>query len=417
MSLATQLVRAAIEAGAPTFVRDLREEHLIDEKEREVVSFTKKHLRQHGQLPSLVTLADNGFPIGRVREPASYYADEIKSRFVYRAINDRHPQLVQAMRDKDAAACMAVIRDMAANVGNAAPGSTYVSLQDEAVRVLEDYEYAKAHPGLRGITYGWPILDELTLGMMPGDLDVTVGRTGLGKSYLQMFNAYAAWRAGHGIAIVTMEMPAKQYTTRWVGLHSGLNPRMIRGGQLSVWGEDHFRQTIVDITQGHHAPVHIMSGDFNKGIEGIHAMMAGLDAEALYIDAAYLLSATMRVQGGASRWEEITQVVREIKALSIDLERPSSATFQLNRNMKETSTRDIDTRDIAGSDAIGQDASIIRGLKYAKPPYQFTRRAVDFIKNREGETKNFEVNFNHYPLDFSEVAPDQEEEVDSRWMI
>lgn len=116
-----------------------------------------------------------------------------------------------------------------------------------------------------------------------------------------------------------------------------------------------------------------------------------------------------------SKWEQISTVIKEIKQLAGKLNRPIVLTVQLNRNVRSDSKKEIDASDVAGSDSIPQDASILVGVRKGISPYQHVRRLCDVVKNREGETGTYQINFRFTPMNFDEVpyeppAPDGEGE-------
>jgi replicative DNA helicase len=399
MSLVGKLIHAAIAAGAPTAFRDLRVEQVIEE-ELPLYNFVARHLRRYGSLPDLTTMAQQGHELPVIRESAHYYLDEIRNRHVFNAINERHRQLVESMRNRDGEEAMRVLREMISTANASAGGFRFSSMAEQVALVEQDHDFARENPGLRGCTLAWETLNHWTLGAMPGDLIVIAGRPSQGKSYALIEVAYQNWLQGRSSAFVSMEMTLLQIARRWVGRASGINPKLIQRGELSHWGEQQFRHTVDAVANS--APVHFLAGDMEKGVEAIEQMVTELDPEIIFVDAAYLLVPSARKRGYVSKWEQIADVIKELKQLAVRHNRPVVITVQLNRNVKSDSKKDLDAGDIAGSDSIPQDASILLGLRKGQAPHEKTQRIVDVIKNREGETGKFGINFQFTPMDFTE---------------
>lgn len=419
MSLFRQAVKAAITNGAPGALRDVRQEHLLEE-EQGLFRFVFQHLQQHGSLPTEETLTRNEYPLVRADEPVSYYLAEMRRRYAYNLLKDPVPRLSQLMLQRDVEGIESLMRECISEIGSTLRPRSYSSLATALDMVLDDYEYAKTHPGLRGVTFGWATPDELTLGAMGGDFIVIAGRPSMGKSWLLEHCAYAAQMAGKSSIVISMEMPIIQMARRRIGRDTGINPNFIRGGKLSRWAEEKLYERIEALKRSA-APVHFLSGDASKEVSGIADMAAEYAPDIIYIDSAYLLSPTLRKQGGyASGWEELKDVIREIKALSLSINRPIVGTFQFNRNVKKRTTKRLDLGDIAGTDAIPQDASIVFGVREGMAPFEQRMRHVEMLKNREGEVRDFPVHFSFYPINFREtVYPTQDGQTiaSSDWMI
>lgn len=400
MSLAAQFIRAAIETGATKILRDVRLEHLLEE-ERPLFTFCRNHLSRHGQLPEVSTLHDFGFDIVRGREPATFYAEQIRTRFAYTQINALHPAFAKAMKDYKPDKAIELAREMIQSVGGALSHNQYSTLREQLHHVIADYEEARMNPGLRGVTMGWPTLDDCTLGAQGGDLIVIAGRPSMGKSYLLLQCAHAAWINGHSCIFISMEMTLLQIARRWIGINTGINPRLIHKGTLSKWAENHLRHTVTSLDTA--APVHFLAGDMEQNVQGIVRMAEEFCPDIIYIDAAYLLEPSLKNLSGAKLWEQLKRVIKELKQLAVAINRAIVLTVQFNKSVKSDSQKKADMGGIGGTDAIPQDANVVLGARYGRPPFQGVQRYVDFMKCREGETADFAINFRFNPVDFSEV--------------
>jgi replicative DNA helicase len=418
MSLARQLIKAALITNAPGAFRDIRREYLLPE-EQPIVRFVEDHLRQHGQLPSEETLQENGFELMRAVEPVSYYSKEMRRRYAYNQVNEHFPLLTEAMRTGNVEEAERLLRETVRQIGGSLRPQSYAGIDDAVDAVLADYEYAKQNPGLRGVTFGWETADKMTLGAMPGDLVVFAGRPSVGKSWLQEHCGLAAQKAGHSSAVISMEMPILQLVRRRIGNYTGINPNLIRRGQLSNWAEKDLREAADELKHGF-APVHFMSGESVREVQAIADMVAEYLPDIIYIDAAYLLSPTLRHRGGyASKWEQIADMIQELKQLAMTINRPILVTVQFNRNVTKRSARRTDLSDVGGSDRIPQDASIVIGWVWGRPPFERIRRDAHMIKNREGEEKDFVTKFEFFPVNFDETTyPVEGEQIEGNvgWM-
>ena len=193
----------------------------------------------------------------------------------------------------------------------------------------------------------------------------------------------------------------RQIARRWLGRSTRINPNFIRSGEIGSHPEQRMMQAID--SESDRSPVHLLSGDMKKDCGAIEEMVLEFTPSCVYVDAAYLLSPSGRKMGYISRWESISEVIRELKQIAIRYDIPVVASVQFNRNQKNKSKKSFDLGDIAGSDSIPQDASIVLGVRDGASPNESTQRIIEVMKNREGESPRFATAFTFTPVDLSEV--------------
>jgi replicative DNA helicase len=261
------------------------------------------------------------------------------------------------------------------------------------------------------------------------------GRPGDGKTQILLEIALAQWLEGKSVLIVSMEMRILQLLRRWVGRYAGLNPNMIRAGELSTnVGEPRLRQALAYM-QENGQRIYMLDGDFRKDVVGIEQLVREYNPDSVLIDGAYLLTEEGKAVGHIKRWESVAAVSNAIKRdICLALNKPCIATFQLNRNVRRGTNnvrqsegedgeqsqryeRDPDLNDVAGSDAAPQDASLVMTSRRGRAPHAYDRRRLNLIKNREGEEGEFEIHFEFNPPRFDEVIETEEEELSQDWML
>lgn len=386
------------------------------------------HLLSYSALPSVQSLGLEGFvlPEDSSGEPATYHAARLRDRAAYNAISSRVSGLSTALTAKDMAEAVTILRTMLAEASGKIEASNYSSLEAEAQLVLSEFNSAKQHTGLRGCPMRWTTLNDATGGAQGGDLIVVAGRPGVGKSWTMLEMARDAQSHGRVVGFASMEMGLPQIARRWLGGMTGLNPNNIRDGGIAQWSESRLLDTVASLSEK--APVHLFRGDMKKSVDGLAAMMDEFEPDILYVDAAYLLSPSARKQGFVSRWEAISATIRDLKQLAMHKNKPIAISVQFNRNQKdrpktvkgEGKFPVPDLGDIAGTDSIPQDASILIGQTLWPQPFSQTRRVLHGMKNREGETFSFGINFNFNPVNFDEIPLTDESDslqiADLSWM-
>lgn len=411
MSLATQFIKAAIRDGDTASFR--QSSHAIYlETELPLYEYCLRHFSNHRVLPDEEVLRGQGFNLDlpSPNQPSTYYLERMKHRLIFNVLSENLETVSQAMSTQDMESAVTILRDTLARVGSLTETNTASMLDDILDEVRADYDVAKHTFGLRGITLGYDTLDATTLGAMGGDLIVVAGRPGAGKTSALLKMAHAAHRDSHrDVLFVSMEMPKLQIARRYLGLATGLNPNYMRGGELSQWGEQIMDEGIASIKDSPHK-LYLESGDFEGSVAGVESMVQQFSPEALYVDAAYLLTPEGQRKGYVSKWESLAEVVKQLKRIAINYGIPVFISVQFNRNQKDKSTNSPDLSDIAGTDSIPQDASIVLGIQKPPAPYSETRRFMKMMKNREGDLTTILYNYLFNPVNFDELPYVEEDE-------
>lgn len=415
MSLGLQFIQALLVSRNPSPLRDVKEEFFV-KNELAAFKFVRNHLARHATLPDPDTVVEHGHRLARSTEPPSYYAAKLKDRYVYMLIAERNPALVRAMKSKNIGDALAIIRELASLGGHILEPDSFSTLQLEAGELLSDYNRVKASgESDMGVPFGWPTMDRISMGMQGGDLIVVAGRPNLGKSWVLIFMAVSAWLSGRSVGILSMEMTKKQIIRRFIALVLGVNPNMIRHGQLSVWAEELLRGTIRGLRR--RAPVWVNSSDMkNKSTLLVEKLLADHSPDVVLIDSAYRL-VPQEHRGNMSGWERQSQMVGELKQLAIQFDRPIVAVNQYNRSVKANSKSKAELGSAANSDSWEQDSSIFLGIRNGPAPFEESSRIIDITKDREGPLGSFRINFGFEPMDFSELAGDEQFGLsdDSEW--
>lgn len=384
------------------------------EDEQAAYEFVLGHFRAHGQLPDLTT-ALGRFQLPVSPEPIGFYLERLKARQSYTRINSLHPGFASAMETRDMESVRRIIREMGVAASLTDETAEVTTFVEEAALLREHYEAFQYAPGNVGITLGYERLDELTDGAQPGDLILIVARPGVGKTYLLLNMMRAARDSGEPSVFVSMEMGSRQIMQRLAGMDSGINTKLIRRRQLSLWGRERFFDTL-DSYEGK-APTHVMQGNLRRSVDDVDNLLAESGASIGYLDAGYLIK--KRMQGHpTSRREVISDVVEELKEVALARGVALVVTVQFNRTVKRgTFNQNLDLGSIGETDVLGQVGSIIVGMQVAPSPHEKVRRYLKLLKNREGDEGDMMIRYEFQPMNFDPILDNEMSEaaVDEAW--
>lgn len=397
MSIGLSLLRAAIEQGSRAALQQM-DLSLFTPEERPAIEFTLQHISNHGQMPSLAILSENGFATMPTSGNMSYYLQRIRSRAVHAAATAGAQGLMTALRNRNDDAVRQIVATMNGQITQVDQRQSTIPLSQALAEVWVEYQVARNHPGMRGITTGFSVLDRVTNGLRPGDVSTIVARPGVGKSWTIMQMAIAAWLSGASIGFVSMEMTAMETARRLIGMATGVNPDLISRGQMSIWAEEDVQAWIASVPG--RPPFNLLIGDLSKSVMDVDHMIQEFEPDIGYVDASYLLKSAKGGLHKGKRWENVADVAEEIKSLALRRERHIVQTVQFNRT--STEEEEMDLSQIGGTDVIGQVSSLAVGIRIGAAPNERTQRRYKLLKNRHGiDWLNFETNFQFDPFDMS----------------
>lgn len=87
---------------------------------------------------------------------------------------------------------------------------------------IDAAKYRYEHMGeVQGLRTGFPSIDQLTLGLVEGELIIVAGPTSKGKTLLSMHIANNVAKVGHRVLFVTLEMTKAELTSRYMYVNGG----------------------------------------------------------------------------------------------------------------------------------------------------------------------------------------------------
>lgn len=424
MTVGINLILAIVREKSRSRLVDIPNEFLQTDDERRLYSFIREHLSNHNKFPSIATIRRRfsaRFEAKYPPEPAGYYREETERRTAYILLRGPYARLTEAMQgsNTDFALVNSIIDEMAAIKRRFNSGGGIEDSRTLIDRVSQEFEEALKYHGIRGVHTGYPEMDEVTGGWQPEDLVMIVGRPARGKSWLLLKQAFRAWQNGHKILWLSNEMGGLQSMRRLVGLYTGINPNLIRRGEIGTLSQDNFHRQLDDMRE--QTPFDMVTANFDRTTSQLEAYIEQFDPDAVYTDAAYLFKPEHRRQGSGSRRETIGDVVEELKRITADTKKPIIGTVQFNRAAEErrrgaNARRREEVREatddgvepalqpfnpiahlaldvIGETDIIGQSVSHAIGMDFAPDPFSREMRAFGFLKGREGEDGSWLCNY------------------------
>ena len=251
-----------------------------------------------------------------------------------------------------------------------------------------------------GLSTGWERIDKITSGLHEGQLIIIAARPAVGKSAWALNLATnAAVNSNATVAIFNLEMSAESLTTRMIACLGHVEGYKLATGQLqNDW--DKVNEALaklentkiyMDDTPG------ITIGEIRSKCRRLANSEDGLDL--VIID--YLQLITSAANYGGNRQQEVSDISRALKLMSLELKVPVVALAQLSRSaeQRKENPRPI-LSDLRESGSIEQDADIVAFL-YREDYYKKDLETKDQVselefiiaKHRNGATGTIPLRF------------------------
>ena len=237
-------------------------------------------------------------------------------------------------------------------------------------------------------------LDDKILGLHNGELTIIGARPGVGKTTFALQIAQKIAEKKKNVAIISLEMSDIQLIQKLISKKTGVNSYKMRSGNLV---DDDWEKIAEGFGELCDLPIRIITKAFN--IQQIEKTIRKLknknELDLVVIDYIQLI----KNQGNfSSREQQVADISRTLKLLTLELNIPIIALCQLNRNANKSEPTLADLRE---SGSIEQDADNVFFLYQEK---EQDTPIVDIVlkiaKQRNGEIGKVYLKFNKPKSEF-----------------
>ncbi|RAP32844.1 replicative DNA helicase [Candidatus Marinamargulisbacteria bacterium SCGC AAA071-K20] len=272
-----------------------------------------------------------------------------------------------------------------------------VVLKDVMTNVINDIALTRdKDQKIIGISTGFKSLDKHTSGLKNSELVVIAARPSIGKTTFAVNIAHNIAKAGKGVLFFSLEMDSKQLGLKILSSESRIDSMKIQSTNLKE--DDYFKL--------------IKAHETNKDLPLFFEDTGGLSTlemrsitkqqmlkhkiDVIVIDYLQLMRPSKETQ---NRTQEVSEVVREIKAFCKELQIPIIVLSQLSRSVTQRADKTPMLSDLRETGEIEQTADIVMFLNredyYDNSNDGSTDSSVDLIiaKNRTGSTGKVSLSY------------------------
>ena len=235
----------------------------------------------------------------------------------------------------------------------------FVPLKDVLMPVMDNMHQVYDTDGqILGIPTGYDDLDKITSGFQKSDLIILAARPAMGKTTLALNMAVnAAVNHQAPVAVFSLEMPKEQLATRLLCSEAKIDSSRLKTANLA----DHeYKQLTYALGKLSEAPLYI---DDSPGLTPLELraktrrLKAEADVQLVVIDYLQLMrSSRKRVE---SRFQEISEIIRDVKAFARELNVPVIALSQLSRDIEKRQDQSPKLSDLRETGELEQTADLV----------------------------------------------------------
>lgn len=345
-----------------------------------------------------------------------HFARMVRDASVRRQIHSMALQLQDLAQSPTAKDCLAEATRMLAQASGrmlTEGGSASLAevVADEAARVFESVNAGRVTMGL---STGFPEVDDMTGGMMPGDFWILAARPSMGKTSLAMDIADAAAQQT-GVLFFSAEMRRQALAQRYIA-RQGVNLRHVRQARLDPAGLVTVNRA-AGIAQTRKMWINDTPSPEVGYLRTMALTMAAKHTIGLVV-VDYLQLLRVRGFDGRDRNAEVTLVSATLKALAGELGCPVLCLSQLNRELEKRPNKRPVMSDLRDSGSIEQDADVIcfpyRDVVY-DPRASREEAELIFAKQRNEELGTVKLRWNGPFTRFSSWDTGPQQSMDLRW--
>lgn len=210
---------------------------------------------------------------------------------------------------------------------------------------------------IAGLSTGYPRLDELLLGLQPGQLIILAARPAMGKTSLALNIAVqTSVQSGLPVAIFSLEMVATELSMRLLTGRAKVDSKRVRKKAFL----DTDLRSIAKATQELSTLPIFINDSGSTTLYDIQSACRKIKAEQglglIVIDYLQLMGSTNK---SIQREQQIAEISRGLKTMAKELGCPVIALSQLNRAVETRPNKRPTTADLRESGSIEQDADIV----------------------------------------------------------
>ena len=343
----------------PALERGVQDNWFLDEDNKKVWAFVRKHYSEYSEVPTGTTVKDHypNYKILDVQDSIDYLLDtmvDFRRRLLTRQGLEN---AVEQLQDNDHNAALMAMEATISRVNEQGVLGTHeVDLTKNTEQRYKDYQ-ALQNQTLLGIPTGFEKIDEATAGLQGGQLITVIAPPKTGKSQIALQMAINVHRLGKTPMFQSFEMNNHEQQQRHDAMRAHISHGRYRRGKLLPPEESRLIDMLNEMEKEH--PFHLVDAVNGITVSALSAKIEQTKPDIVFVDGVYLM--LDEITGEMNTPQAITNITRAMKRLAQRINKPIVITTQTL--LWKMRAGKVTADSIGYSSSFFQDSDVILGLE------------------------------------------------------
>jgi replicative DNA helicase len=343
----------------PALHRGVNDSWFLDDDNKKVWFFIRKHYGEYSEVPTAVTVKDHypNFKILDVQDSIDYLLDTMVD-FRRRLLTRQGLEVaIEQLQDNNHDAALIAMEATISKVNEQGVLGTHeVDLTKNTEERYKEYQ-ALQNQEFLGIPTGFKKIDEATAGLQGGQLITIIAPPKTGKSQIALQMAINVHRLGKTPMFQSFEMNNHEQQQRHDSMRSHISHGRLRRGKLLPAEEARYVDVLNEMEKEH--SFHLIDAVNGITVSALSAKIEQTKPDIVFVDGVYLM--LDEVTGEMNTPQAITNVTRALKRLAQKVDKPIIITTQTL--LWKMRAGKVTADSIGYSSSFFQDSDVILGLE------------------------------------------------------
>jgi replicative DNA helicase len=343
----------------PAIQRGVVDNWFLDDDNRKVWSFVRKHYSEYSEVPTGVTVKDHypNYKILDVEDSLDYLLDTMvnfrRNMITRQGLEDA----VENLQTNDHDAALRAMEQTIARVNEQGIIGTHeIDLTKNTEERYKEYQGLQNQTFL-GIPTGYTKIDEATAGLQGGQLITVIAPPKTGKSQIALQIAINVHSQGYVPMFQSFEMNNHEQQQRHDAMRAHVDHGRLRRGSLLKEEEDRYIDMLNEMEKEH--PFHLVDAVNGITVSALGAKIEQTKPDIVFVDGVYLM--LDEVTGEMNTPQALTNITRGLKRLAQRIDKPVIITTQTL--LWKMRAGKVTADSIGYSSSFFQDSDVILGLE------------------------------------------------------
>jgi replicative DNA helicase len=343
----------------PALQRGIGDAWFLDDENRRVWSFVRRHYTEYSEVPTVTTVKDHypNYKVLDVEDSIEYLLDTMVD-FRRRLLTRQGLETaVEQLQNNDHNAALIAMEQAIARVNEQGIIGTHeIDLTKNTEERYKEY-LAIQNAEFLGIPTGFKDIDDATAGLQGGQLITIIAPPKTGKSQVALQMAINVHKLGKVPMFQSFEMNNHEQQQRHDAMRAHIDHGRLRRGKLSQKETDRYIDMLNDMEKQH--PFHLVDAVNGITVSALAAKIEQLKPDVVFVDGVYLMMDELT--GEMNTPQAITNITRALKRLAQRIDKPIVITTQTL--LWKMRAGKVTADSIGYSSSFFQDSDVILGLE------------------------------------------------------